>query len=182
MTSTEQPLPMKSSTVGRPTKASTSNPPPMKSKYVVGPTDHELFMARQAIRREKARIRMAKKRAELKLRPLEEQALAAARARVHQATYRAKNRENLRYWEAQRRISIYKQKYGLEAYKSYAAAKRERRRRARAKRLAKAGYPGENERRESKENRGVKAGSRAINVGEGRDTRRAGLDGAKTRI
>ncbi|KAJ7441680.1 hypothetical protein B0H11DRAFT_1932861 [Mycena galericulata] len=175
MTSTEQPLPMKSSTVGRPTKASTSNPPPMKSN-----------MARQAIRREKARIRMAKKRAELKLRPLEEQALAAARARVHQATYRAKNRENLRYWEAQRRISsfgsIYKQKYGLEAYKSYAAAKRERRRRARAKRLAKAGYPGENERRESKENRGVKAGSRAINVGEGRDTRRAGLDGAKTRI
>ncbi|KAJ7468414.1 hypothetical protein B0H11DRAFT_1920998 [Mycena galericulata] len=155
------------------TKACATNPPPMKSKYVAGPTNHELYMARQAIRREKARVRMAKKRADLKLRPLEEQALAAARARVHQATYRAKNRANLRYWEAQRRIAIYKERYGVEAYKSYAAAKRERRRRAREKRRAKAGYPGEIEKHESKENRGAKAGTRDIDVAEGRDARRA---------
>ncbi|KAJ7673625.1 hypothetical protein B0H17DRAFT_1140838 [Mycena rosella] len=53
--------------------------PPMKFKYLPGPTDYEL-----------------KKHAELKAQPLEEQQLAAERSRSYQATYREKNRNDLR--------------------------------------------------------------------------------------
>ncbi|KAJ7823663.1 hypothetical protein B0H13DRAFT_1919537 [Mycena leptocephala] len=80
------------------------HPPPLTSKYNTGLTEHELKLQRQAVRREKARVRMAMRRAELKSRPLEEQEEAAKRARLHQATYRAKNRDDLRKWEAKRRI------------------------------------------------------------------------------
>ncbi|KAJ7152746.1 hypothetical protein C8R43DRAFT_1127200 [Mycena crocata] len=48
--------------------------PPMQSKYAhAGPSDYEIQLQREAERREKARLRMARKRAELKQRPLEEQ-------------------------------------------------------------------------------------------------------------
>ncbi|KAJ7766365.1 hypothetical protein DFH07DRAFT_769907 [Mycena maculata] len=111
-------------------------PPPMGSKRVVGPTHYEIQLQRDASRWEKARLRMAKKRAELKLRPQEEQEAAAARAREHQT---ARHREDLRIWEAQRRVAVYKARYGLDAYKEYVAAKRERRRQARDKRRAMVG-------------------------------------------
>ncbi|KAJ7901383.1 hypothetical protein B0H13DRAFT_2336144 [Mycena leptocephala] len=65
------------------------HPPPLTSKYNTGLTEHELKLQRQAVRREKARVRMAMRRAELKSRPLEEQEEAAKHARLHQATYRA---------------------------------------------------------------------------------------------
>ncbi|KAJ7086317.1 hypothetical protein C8R43DRAFT_1142433 [Mycena crocata] len=102
-----------------------SHPPPMKSKYASGPSDYELKAQRKLESNEKARLRMARcvpapltlhlhlpdcrsprrKRAELKSRPIEEQLEAAERARVHQATYREKHRNDLRVWEAQRRIA-----------------------------------------------------------------------------
>ncbi|KAJ7830846.1 hypothetical protein B0H13DRAFT_1915744 [Mycena leptocephala] len=99
------------------------HPPPLTSKYNTGLTEHELKLQRQAVRREKARVPWPctciqfphylssadatpahRRRAELKSRPLEEQEEAAKRARLHQATYRAKNRDDLRKWEAKRRI------------------------------------------------------------------------------
>ncbi|KAJ7435119.1 hypothetical protein B0H11DRAFT_2257618 [Mycena galericulata] len=92
-------------------------------------TEHEIKLQRQAVRREKARLRMAKICAELKTRPLAEQKLAAEHARAYQAKYCAKNREELRLWEAQRRMEIYKAKFGTEAYAAYLKARRERRRR-----------------------------------------------------
>ncbi|KAJ7863222.1 hypothetical protein B0H13DRAFT_1899736 [Mycena leptocephala] len=86
--------------------------PPMKSKYGPGPSEYELKTQRKAQRNEKARLRMARKRAELKERPLEEQVLAKARTRLHQATYRQK---------------AYKVKYDPMAYISYIKAKHARR-------------------------------------------------------
>ncbi|KAJ7469740.1 hypothetical protein B0H11DRAFT_2238185 [Mycena galericulata] len=111
-------------------------PPPLKSKHESGPTQYEIETQRQAVRREKARVRMAKLRAELKLRPLEEQRAAAERARAYQAAYRERHRNDLRVWEAQRRIAVYKAKFGIEAYAAYAKAKKERKRRAKEKRRA----------------------------------------------
>ncbi|KAJ7044909.1 hypothetical protein C8F04DRAFT_1174651 [Mycena alexandri] len=89
--------------------------------------------ARAAVRREKARLRMAKKRAQLKSRPVEEQMAAAERARLHQATYREKNREELRDWEATRRVQ-----FGVEAYKAYEKQQSQRKRNAQERRIAKA--------------------------------------------
>ncbi|KAJ7097101.1 hypothetical protein B0H15DRAFT_945773 [Mycena belliarum] len=87
---------------------------------------------------------------------MEQQQLAAERDRQHQATYREKNREDLRIWEADRRAayaphsaltnncltapSVYEATYGPEAYTLYLKARRDRRRRARDKRRAKEGY------------------------------------------
>ncbi|KAJ6448366.1 hypothetical protein C8R45DRAFT_1115371 [Mycena sanguinolenta] len=95
----------------------------MKSKYATdGPTDYEM------------------RRAELKTRPPEEQAAAAARERQYQATYRERNRNDLRIWEANRRLAVYKAKHGPEAYTSYVKAQHVRRRNARAKRKAQEAY------------------------------------------
>ncbi|KAJ7137327.1 hypothetical protein C8R43DRAFT_955535 [Mycena crocata] len=129
--------------------------PPMKSKYTMGPTEYELKTQREAERREKARLRMAR-RAELKARPLAEQEQAAARARAYQATYREKNRYDLKIWEAQRRIayvgilplfvahlilsSLYQKRYGPAMTVLYAKARRSRIRQARAKAKAKEAY------------------------------------------
>ncbi|KAJ7784910.1 hypothetical protein DFH07DRAFT_947984 [Mycena maculata] len=120
-----------------------------KSKHaplIGGLTPFELQVRREMERREKARLRMARLRAELKTRSPEEQESHAARNRVYQARHREKqvfsffrHREDLRIWEAQRRVAVYKAKYGPEAYLEYARAKRERRRRARAQREAKLG-------------------------------------------
>ncbi|KAJ7087730.1 hypothetical protein C8R43DRAFT_965017 [Mycena crocata] len=114
--------------------------PPMKSKYTMGPTEYELKTQREAERREKARLRMAR-RAELKARPLAEQEQAAARARAYQATYREKNRYDLKIWEAQRRIAYsLPKRYGPAMTVLYAKARRSRIRQARAKAKAKEAY------------------------------------------
>ncbi|KAJ7173035.1 hypothetical protein C8R43DRAFT_944077 [Mycena crocata] len=117
-----------------------SHPPPMKSKYASGPSDYELKAQRKLESNEKARLRMARKRAELKSRPIEEQLQAAERARVHQATYREKHRNDLRVWEAQRRIALYKARFGPAAYAAYVRKNRERKRLRRAKQAAKEAY------------------------------------------
>ncbi|KAJ7618937.1 hypothetical protein DFH06DRAFT_1342504 [Mycena polygramma] len=101
--------------------------PPIKSKYCTGPSEYELQAQRKAAINEKARLRMARKRAALKALPPEDQATAKARARAHQATYRAKNRQYLKEWEAHRRNEAYKAKYGAKALSSYLRAKRHRR-------------------------------------------------------
>ncbi|KAJ7333349.1 hypothetical protein DFH08DRAFT_814461 [Mycena albidolilacea] len=68
----------------------TISPPPMTAIHATGSTSHELKAQRRAERNEKARLRMARKRAELKSRPLEEQRIAAKRTKAYQATYREK--------------------------------------------------------------------------------------------
>ncbi|KAJ7078532.1 hypothetical protein C8R43DRAFT_1143389 [Mycena crocata] len=105
-------------------------PPPLTSKPSSGPTENEIKEQRLQARREHSRL----KRAELKAKPLEEQAHVAAQARVHQATYREKNHADLRVWEAQRRREVYKARYGTEAYTQYIHLRWERKRRAREKR------------------------------------------------
>ncbi|KAJ7024935.1 hypothetical protein C8F04DRAFT_1191980 [Mycena alexandri] len=138
-------------------------PPPLTFKPSA-PTEYEQKVQREEerqrradLRREKARIRMAMKRAALRLRPTPEQEAAAERERAYQATYREKqvpffvsiaptqtqanrHRENLRLWEAQRRVDVYINTYGAEAYRAYTKARRDRRRQAKAKLRAKAGY------------------------------------------
>ncbi|KAJ7881947.1 hypothetical protein B0H13DRAFT_1891087 [Mycena leptocephala] len=135
--------------------------PPMKSKYSSGPTAYELKVQRHAERNEKARLRMARKRAELKTRPLNEQLEAAERSREYQARYRERNRDARRLCEAQRRAAYdhlpcspshanhpadsgrrtYQEKFGTAAYVSYLKAKRRRRiQRAQAKRQAHEAY------------------------------------------
>ncbi|KAJ7933050.1 hypothetical protein B0H13DRAFT_1856649 [Mycena leptocephala] len=101
--------------------------PPMKSKYSSGPTEYELKVQRHAERNEKARLRMARKRAELKTRPLSEQLEAAERSREYQARYCERNRDARQLCEAQRRIATYLTKFGVAAYASYLKAKRRRR-------------------------------------------------------
>ncbi|KAJ7492943.1 hypothetical protein B0H11DRAFT_2228266 [Mycena galericulata] len=130
-------LPIEGSVAVEPTTLSKPKTRSPKKPKVL--TAYELKVQREAVRREKACLRMAKKRAELKLRPTEEQEVYRERARAYQATYREKHRYSLRVWEAQRRVAVYKERFGIEAYKVYAKAKRERKRRARAKREAKLG-------------------------------------------
>ncbi|KAJ6544605.1 hypothetical protein DFH09DRAFT_1321808 [Mycena vulgaris] len=112
-----------------------TRPPPLKSKYPIPPTPYQSETERRKARNEKAR-----KRAELKARPAEEQKAAAERSRAYQATYREKNRRDLRIWEAQRRLLIYKEKYGPEAYQVYAKARYDRKKRAMARARAKEAY------------------------------------------
>ncbi|KAJ7432732.1 hypothetical protein FB451DRAFT_1572937 [Mycena latifolia] len=108
--------------------------PPLRSKYTPdGPTEYELAVQRRQARNEKARLRMASKRAELRTRPLEEQAQAAEINKKYQATYREKNRRDLRIWEAQRRAGLYMARYGPEAYREYDLARRECKLKARRK-------------------------------------------------
>ncbi|KAJ7311564.1 hypothetical protein DFH08DRAFT_1087906 [Mycena albidolilacea] len=96
----------------------TSEPPPLTSTHAPGLTPLEI---KRTERNEKARLRMARKRAELVFRPLEEQKLVAERAKIHQAKYRAKHREELRRGEAERRAALYKARYGPEACLLYQA-------------------------------------------------------------
>ncbi|KAJ7735253.1 hypothetical protein DFH07DRAFT_780049 [Mycena maculata] len=91
-----------------------SHPGPRKIRKVkhpqpVGLTLYQLKVQHENYRREQARLRMAK------------------------------HWEDLRIWEAQRRVAVYKARHGAEAYAAYAKAKRERRRQARVKRDIKAG-------------------------------------------
>ncbi|KAJ7704197.1 hypothetical protein B0H16DRAFT_1482686 [Mycena metata] len=78
-----------------------------------------------------------RKRAALRCRPLPEQEAAAERERAYQAKYRAKNRNGVRLWEAQRRVDVYIAQFTEEGYSPYENAKRVRRRPARANQRAK---------------------------------------------
>ncbi|KAJ7145448.1 hypothetical protein C8R43DRAFT_953500 [Mycena crocata] len=104
--------------------------PPMKSKFISGPTTHEIQTQCQAEQNEKARLRMARGIALIFLASgsAPSSSLAHGKNRrlphsvlgVHQATYREKHRNDLRLWEAARRVELYKKRFGERAYISYA--------------------------------------------------------------
>ncbi|KAJ7202273.1 hypothetical protein GGX14DRAFT_654054 [Mycena pura] len=100
-------------------------------------TEHKAIQRLE--RNEQARLRMAQKRAELKSRPFEEQALVAQRNRAYQATYREKKRQELAQREADRRCRLYLERFGPDAYESYLRQRRERKGKMRANRHEGAG-------------------------------------------
>ncbi|KAK6969082.1 hypothetical protein R3P38DRAFT_3244086 [Favolaschia claudopus] len=111
-----------------------SSCPPMQTIYGRSePTQHQTRQQRRLERNEKARLRMARKRAELKSRSAEEQRAAIERRKRHQATYRAKHRESLREEESARRVAVYKAKHGPDLFNEFMRIKQARRS-ARAKR------------------------------------------------
>ncbi|KAJ7901030.1 hypothetical protein B0H14DRAFT_3422939 [Mycena olivaceomarginata] len=114
--------------------SAVESPPPMTVIHATGSTSHELKAQRRAERNEKARLRMARKRAELKSRPLEEQQIAAERTKAYQATYHKKHRNDLRLGEERRRIALYKARYGPDTYRLYLKARRQRTRQGAANR------------------------------------------------
>ncbi|KAK7000620.1 hypothetical protein R3P38DRAFT_3369302 [Favolaschia claudopus] len=95
------------------------------------PTEHqkrnERRLERRLERNEKARLRMARKRAELKSCSPEEQRAAAERSRKHQATYRAKHRASLREEESARRLIVYKATHGPALFAKFMKNKQDRR-------------------------------------------------------
>ncbi|KAJ7058420.1 hypothetical protein C8F01DRAFT_1371234 [Mycena amicta] len=99
----------------------TSQTPPYRPirPRTLAPLNYEVLLHRQRVRNEKARLHMARKRAELKLRPLQEQQEAAERARLYRACYRQRHREAMRLGEDQRRARIYLDRYGEVAYQEY---------------------------------------------------------------
>ncbi|KAJ7156555.1 hypothetical protein C8R43DRAFT_949408 [Mycena crocata] len=141
-------------------------PPPLKSKHQSGPTAYEMKMQRLLERREKACVRMARKRTELKSRPLEEQEQAAEREHMYQATYHERHAHidsgillfpnalhtgiTLTYatgrpsdvpkHDSELQCRLYQERHGPETYTAYAKCQRHRRRRAREKKRAKEGY------------------------------------------
>ncbi|KAJ7742486.1 hypothetical protein DFH07DRAFT_777721 [Mycena maculata] len=131
------------------------SPHPLTSKRHKGPTTYKLklvvfwlfsfysisteFSARTTAENKLVYEWQGSTRAALKSRPKEDQDRAAERARAYQAKYRAKHREDLRMWEAQRRVKVYIHRYGYKAYSEYAQAKVERKCRALEKRLAREG-------------------------------------------
>nr|GAT56446.1 predicted protein [Mycena chlorophos] len=68
--------------------------------------DVDQVISRHLAKNEKARLQMARKRAELKLCPPAVQQAAADKAREHRAKYRERNRQNLQSKEAERRARI----------------------------------------------------------------------------
>ncbi|KAK7047001.1 hypothetical protein R3P38DRAFT_94825 [Favolaschia claudopus] len=87
---------------------------------------YEQLEQRHLSRNEKARVRMARKRAQRKLLPLEAQAAIVEREREYQKKYRTKNRAVLRQLEKQRRLDLYRAKYGDEAFEVYVRERAER--------------------------------------------------------
>ncbi|KAF7318805.1 hypothetical protein HMN09_00215800 [Mycena chlorophos] len=73
--------------------------------------DVDQVVFRHLAKNEKARLQMARKRAELKLCPPAVQQAAADKAREHRAKYREKNRQNLRSKEAERRVRMNHERY-----------------------------------------------------------------------
>ncbi|KAK7020078.1 hypothetical protein R3P38DRAFT_3198681 [Favolaschia claudopus] len=128
----------------RPLLPATAYPPPMKSKYrLARQTEYQILLQRHLDRNEKARVRMARKRAALKAGPVESQRIAAERERGYQSHYRAGHRELLRDLDLARRMSEhrkYEELYGHEALIAYAEGRKERRRNAIARRRAKEPY------------------------------------------
>ncbi|KAK6974553.1 hypothetical protein R3P38DRAFT_2811923 [Favolaschia claudopus] len=91
--------------------------PPMNFKHADPPTSFQAKFDR-----------VLSRRAELKSRPLAEQAAAAERERKYHAVYRARHREKLRTQEAQRRLDIYEAKHGPDVLEAYLDSLRDRRR------------------------------------------------------
>ncbi|KAJ7062094.1 hypothetical protein C8F01DRAFT_1368752 [Mycena amicta] len=90
------------------------------------PLDYDVLLHRQRIRNEKARQHMARKRAELKLRPLHEQQQVAERTRIYRARYCQRHREAMLRGEAQRWGKIYLERYGEVAYQEYLERREQR--------------------------------------------------------
>ncbi|KAK7046223.1 hypothetical protein R3P38DRAFT_3175500 [Favolaschia claudopus] len=125
----------------QPLLPATAYPPPMKSKYrLARQTEYQVLLQRHLDRNEKARVRMARKRAALKAGPVESQRIAAERERGYQSHYRAGHRELLRDLDLARRMRNYEALYGHEALLAYAEGRKERRRNAIARRRAKEPY------------------------------------------
>ncbi|KAK6992842.1 hypothetical protein R3P38DRAFT_3224664 [Favolaschia claudopus] len=129
--------PFSSSLSSEPMKIS---PPPLKSKFTKDTKEKkpkltkddgielEILRRRHRDRNEKSRLRMAKKRAELKGQPTEEAIAALEKEREYQAKYRAQHREMLRLVEKRRRHDIYKAVHGEVAYQAYLRRKLQSRR------------------------------------------------------
>ncbi|KAJ7789262.1 hypothetical protein B0H14DRAFT_3503211 [Mycena olivaceomarginata] len=84
---------------------------------------------KRAERNEKVQLRMAQcAHAELVLRPLEKQQLAAEHSRAYQATYQEKHRTDLWRCEAKHRAALYLACYGAEAHPLYSKARHQRKR------------------------------------------------------
>ncbi|KAK6988084.1 hypothetical protein R3P38DRAFT_3229634 [Favolaschia claudopus] len=92
-------------------------PPPLKSQLTEdNKTEYEILLRQRRDRNEKARLRMARKRAERKSLPTEKHLAALERERQYQALYRASHREKLRQLESDRRIAAVHGQAALEAY------------------------------------------------------------------
>ncbi|KAK7000235.1 hypothetical protein R3P38DRAFT_3219120 [Favolaschia claudopus] len=114
--------------------------PPMQSKFpTFAETDYQALLKRHLARKEKARLRMRRKRAELKTRPKDEQVAANARQRGYQTKYRSKRREKLRLLQHQRRLDAYKAIHGPDVFADYCRGMQERRQTAECR--ARAGEP-----------------------------------------
>ncbi|KAJ7799712.1 hypothetical protein B0H14DRAFT_3431461 [Mycena olivaceomarginata] len=103
---------------------------------VVWLTQHQLKLIKQKERNEKARIRMAKKREEIRSLASEQQEEYAAKDRAYKATYRKKNREKLAVDASQRRTQIFVEKNGIAEFHARRRARHERR----VERAIKLGY------------------------------------------
>ncbi|KAK7019610.1 hypothetical protein R3P38DRAFT_3199261 [Favolaschia claudopus] len=115
--------------------------PPMRSKLTnCAETDYQLLLRKHLARNEKARLRMRRKRAELKSRPQDEQIAANARQRRYQAKYRNGKREKIRFTQHQRRLAAYKAIYGPAAFAEYCRALQQRRMNAELRQQAREPY------------------------------------------
>ncbi|KAK7030002.1 hypothetical protein R3P38DRAFT_3177409 [Favolaschia claudopus] len=117
-------------------------PPPMRAlKFgLAEKTEYQILLNRHLARNEKARIRMARKRAELKGGATDTHEAAVDRERQYQAEYRARNREALRLATVSRRMRDYREAYGEEALAAYLQRQQIRRKNARLRRLSKEPY------------------------------------------
>ncbi|KAK6985139.1 hypothetical protein R3P38DRAFT_3230799 [Favolaschia claudopus] len=123
----------------QPLLPATAYPPPMQSKYrLARETEYQILLQRHLDRNEKARVRMARRRAALKAGPPAEQQAAAEREREYQNEYRIGHRQLLRDLDLARRLNKYRDTYGPEALDAYMEGKAERRRNAKARRIAEA--------------------------------------------
>ncbi|KAJ7173284.1 hypothetical protein C8R46DRAFT_1031644 [Mycena filopes] len=119
---------------------SSIRPPPLKSKLSPSLSQYQIEAQLRDLRNERARLRMAQKRAELKSKPLNEQLLAAERDREHQATYRERHKKDLRLWAIQRRLQRYQDRFGPEAFEEYFTIYKAQRKRRRVNAWIRAGY------------------------------------------
>ncbi|KAJ7053720.1 hypothetical protein C8F01DRAFT_1374981 [Mycena amicta] len=94
-------------------------PGPTIQPRTLRPLDYELILHRQQLRNEKARQHMAKKRAELKMKPLHEQQQVAERSRLYRARYRQRCREAMELGKKRQRERIYLDRYGEVGYEEY---------------------------------------------------------------
>ncbi|KAK7043464.1 hypothetical protein R3P38DRAFT_2767088 [Favolaschia claudopus] len=102
--------------------------------------EYQILVRRERDRKERARLRMAKKRAQQRGLPTEEFEAAMERERLYQAEYRERNREKLRTLEMERRVSAYRAAYGEEALNEWLRKRHISRRKKQAKARGKEPY------------------------------------------